>query len=337
LKILTPKKLPPKRQTKVGRVTPRAPLRRAGDCPPCLGLPPKRQTAQEYLELQRLMASSVMLPLAPDGGMRAQSPLGRPMREVAAGFIKPNDRLSSLERLEIYNRQYWFRLKDCFYDDYPGLRAVLGDRRFERLACAYLERYPSESFTLRNLGRRLIAFLKADPKWAAPQNRLCLEMAQLEWAHIQAFDNEARPPLEIDSLAGKDPARLRLRLQPHISLLRLRYELDRFLIQIKRAEGGSGQASNALQERRAHLRRRLKRQLRTRTLFLAVHRYQETVYYKRLELGQFRLLSVLQANGTMAQACEAAFRAADAPHDLGNRIKVWFETWASLGWFCRPR
>ena len=69
------------------------------------------------------------------------------MREVAAGFIKPNDRLTSLERLEIYNRQYWFRMKDCFYDDYPGLRAVLGDRRFERLACAYLARHPSESFT----------------------------------------------------------------------------------------------------------------------------------------------------------------------------------------------
>jgi hypothetical protein len=259
------------------------------------------------------------------------------MREVAAGFIKPNDRLTSLERLEIYNRQYWFRLKDCFYDDYPGLRAVLGDRRFERLACAYLERHPSESFTLRNLGRRLIAFLEAEPKWVAPQNRLCLEMAQLEWAHIEAFDSEALLPLEVASLAGKDPARLRLRLQPHISLLQLHYELDRFLIQIKRAESRSGQASNAFQERPAHLRHRLKRQLRARTLFLAVHRYQETVYYKRLEPGQFHLLSVLQVNGTMAEACEAAFCAAAARHDLGNRIKVWFETWAALGWFCPSR
>ncbi len=282
------------------------------------------------------MAASVMLPLAPRGGMRAKSLSGRPMRDVAAGFIKPNDRLSSVERLEIYNRQYWFRLKDCFYDDYPGLRAVLGDRRFERLTCAYLERYPSKSFTLRNLGRRLIAFLKAEPKWIVPQNRLCLELARLEWAHIEAFDNEALPPLEIESLAGKDPARIRLRLQPHLSLLRLHYELDRFLIRIKRAEGRSGQASNAFQERRARLRRRLKRQLRPQTLFLAVHRYQETVYYKRLEPGQFRLLSVLQSNGTMAEACEAAFHATGAPHDLANRIKAWFETWASLGWFRGP-
>jgi hypothetical protein len=96
--------------------------------------PPKRQSQREFLELQRLMAGTVMLALAPHGGMRATSPTGRPMKAVAADFIKPNDRLTSFERLEIYNRQYWFRLKDCFYDDYPGLRAVLGDRRFERMA-----------------------------------------------------------------------------------------------------------------------------------------------------------------------------------------------------------
>ena len=76
------------------------------------------------------------------------------MKSVASGFIKPNDRLTSFERLEIYNRQYWFRLRDCFNDDYTGLRAILGDRRFERMAVAYLERHPSECFTLRNLGSK---------------------------------------------------------------------------------------------------------------------------------------------------------------------------------------
>src|SRR5207302_10057461 len=115
---------------------------------------------------------------------------------TAAGCFKPDDRLSSVERLEIYNRQYWFRLKDSFQEDYPGLRAILGDRRFERLAVEYLTRFPSESFTLRNLGRRLVAFLEAEPRWTGPRHQLALDMARLEWAHIEAFDNEARPPLK---------------------------------------------------------------------------------------------------------------------------------------------
>ena len=55
------------------------------------------------------------------GECRGKSEDGRNLRAEAAEFIKPNSRLSSFERLEIYNRQYWFRLLDCLYDDYPGL------------------------------------------------------------------------------------------------------------------------------------------------------------------------------------------------------------------------
>ncbi len=153
------------------------------------------------------MAGAVMRPLTAGGGMQSQ------MARWAAhderwrpGFIKPNDRLTSFERLEIYNRQYWFRLRDCFYDDYPGLRAILGERRFERLAAAYLDAASLAILHLRNLGRRLVEFLEAEPRWIAPRQKPALDMARLEWAHIEAFDNEARPPLEVDSLLGADPA-----------------------------------------------------------------------------------------------------------------------------------
>ena len=74
------------------------------------------------------------------------------MRAVTSQIIKPNDRLTSFERLEIYNRQYWFRLMAGFAEDFPGLHAVLGGRRFDAMAKAYLIDCPSQSFTLRNLG-----------------------------------------------------------------------------------------------------------------------------------------------------------------------------------------
>ena len=50
------------------------------------------------------------------------------MGAYAASYIKPNDRLTSFERLEIYNRQYWFRVLGSMVEDFPGLRAVLGER-----------------------------------------------------------------------------------------------------------------------------------------------------------------------------------------------------------------
>jgi len=296
---------------------------------------PKRQSRREYLQLQRLMAGAVMQPLSRRGGMQSAAPDGRPMKKVAAGFIKPNGRLTSLERLEIYNRQYWFRLLDCFYDDYPGLRAVLGDRRFAKLAEAYLTQNPSASFSLRNLGRSLIEFLATEPHWVAPHGTLALDMARLEWAQIEAFDNEAKPPLKMDALLEIDPARTLLQLQPHLTLLELSHPVDEFLIQIKRAVRLRDEASNAMEARPAHLRRKLKRRLKPAKVFLAVHRHNDTVFYKRLEPGAFRVLSAFRTKAALAEACQQLGAEEGSSPDAGGKVKAWFESWAALGWLCR--
>ncbi|MBV9488546.1 MAG: putative DNA-binding domain-containing protein, partial [Verrucomicrobia bacterium] len=111
------------------------------------------------------MATALFRPLTPQWGMQKRWTDGRTMQELAAEFIKPNDRLSSFERLEIYNRQYWFRVLDCLQDDYPGLRAIVGEQKFMKLATAYLARFPSESHTLRDLGSRLEQFIYEEPQW----------------------------------------------------------------------------------------------------------------------------------------------------------------------------
>jgi hypothetical protein len=295
--------------------------------------PPKRQTTREFLELQRLMAGTVMQPLTAAGDMRPRWRNGQAMKKVASSFIKPNDRLTSFERLEIYNRQYWYRIKDCFYEDYPGLRAILGEERFDAMALAYLKECPSQSFTLRNLGGRLVKFLEANPRWTRPLEKPALDMARLEWAHIEAFDNEAKPRLDVDSLLGADPSVVRLELQPHLTLLQLGYEFDDFLIKLKHGDGLRSEASNAMTQRRGKQLRQAKRHLRPKTIFLAVHRHDHTVYYKRLQPGQFRLLSAFQSGATLADAFETLAEFAES--DV-SQIKTWFETWSALGWFCKP-
>lgn len=274
-----------------------------------------------------------MQPLTAEGDMRPRWRDGRSMKNVASSFIKPNDRLTSFERLEIYNRQYWYRIKDCFYDDYPGLRAILGEDRFERVALAYLKQFPSESFTLRNLGRRLVKFLEANPRLIKPLQKPALDMARLEWAHIEAFDNEAKPKLQVDSLLGADPDRVRLGLQPYLKLLQLGYEWDNFLVKLKHGEALRSEASNAMSQRRTGQRRQAKKHLRPKTVLLAVHRHDDTVYYKRLQPAQFRLLSAFKTGATLAEACEALAETGELD---AEQIKNWFETWASLGWFCQP-
>src|ERR1700737_1280664 len=98
---------------------------------------PQGGGSMSLLDFQRRMAEDVSRPLTIKFAMQTVSTDGSSVAEIIASYVKPNDRLSSFERLEIYNRQYWFRVLDCLYDDYPGLRAVVGERRFMNLARAY--------------------------------------------------------------------------------------------------------------------------------------------------------------------------------------------------------
>ena len=288
------------------------------------------------LSIQRRMARAVMTPLTPAERMRAMAPDGRSLRKVAADIIKPNDRLTSFERLEIYNRQYWFRVLSAFAEDFPGLRAVLGEHRFDAVAKAYINDCPSTSFTLRNLGSKLEGWLRRNPKWAGTLQQLALDMVRLEWADIDAFDGKAEPALKSEDLAGADPETLRLQLQPYIHLLDLHYPVDDLLLEVKKDDGDTEFASNAFNERHKQKRVRAVARLKPSTIFLAVHRVDDSVYFRRLEREEFLILKELRAGKTLSRAVDSALRkSSTAPDDRPAQIQNWFQTWSTLGWFCR--
>jgi hypothetical protein len=290
----------------------------------------------KLLSLQRRMARAVMTPLTPSEHMRSVATDGRSMRAVASEIIKPNDRLTSFERLEIYNRQYWFRVLSGFTEDFPGLRAVLGGSRFDRMAKAYLSDCPSQSFTLRNLGSRLRGWLPKNPEWAGTRLPLALDMVRLEWADIEAFDGAAEPSLKPEDLTGADPSKLRLRLQPYVQLLDLRYPVDDLLLEVRKDGLDTDYASNAFSERHHRKRVSAAARLKAQPIFLAVHRMDDSVYFRRLERDEFAILSALRAGKTLNRAVESALKNSAIPaEERPAHVQHWFQTWAALGWFSR--
>ena len=143
---------------------------------------PSNAAQMSLLEIQRAMAAAVMMPLTPNEDMQPVARDGRDMRAVAESFIAPNNRLRAFDRLVLYTRQSWYRLLDALADDFPALRAVLGPRRFETLSIAYLQVYPSRSFSLRNLGSSLVGWMADHPENSGRRHRLALDVARLEWA-----------------------------------------------------------------------------------------------------------------------------------------------------------
>src|SRR5271167_3021375 len=198
----------------------------------------------ELDRIQRTMFDAIRQPLT--AGERTRD--GKSLRVIAKEIIKPNDRLTSFERLEIYNRQYWFRILAALSEDFPGLRAIIGERRFEKLAIAYLLDCPSRSFTMRNLGSRLEAWLRAHLEHIAKFEQIALDMVRLEWAEIEAFDEAAKPRLTEADLPGLGPDP-KFELQPYVRLLDLSYPVDDLLIRVRRDEEAADIVSNAVMDR----------------------------------------------------------------------------------------
>jgi hypothetical protein len=289
------------------------------------------------LELQRRMAEAVMLPLTRAENMQRKTRDGRSMKAEAAAFIKPNDRLTSFERLEIYNRQYWFRIISAFSEDFPALAAVAGEAAFEKLTRAYLADHPSRSFTLRNLGSHLESWLREHPEHAGKKPELALDVVRLEWAYIEAFDNAAERALTMADLGQLD-GESQLSLQPHLRLLHLLHSVDDFVIDVHRRQASQSVASNAVTGVKRSRSRRLPASLKRGNIFLGVHRHENAVYYKRLDSEEYQLLRALDAGKTLGEALDQAFlSSALSEEERPARVQAWFQNWAELGWFCRHK
>lgn len=287
-------------------------------------------------ELQRAMLEVIQQPLTPTEEMRKRTLDGRSVKEIVDGIIKPNDRLTSFERLEIYNRVYWFRILSSLAEDYPGLRAVIGQRNFDKLLRAYLLDCPSESFTLRNLGSRLEPWLRDHPEFAPGRLRMALDMVRLEWADIDVFDSAELPRLMEENLGnlGEDPT---FQFQPYLRLLDLSYPVDDLLLAVReQGEPESDIASNVVLEREARGRRKRISLPRPKKVYLAVHRQELIVYFKRLQPEAFALLRALQQGKCLSEAIEASVHWSNRNFThVTENLRGWFANWSSLGWFCR--
>ncbi len=283
--------------------------------------------------IQRSMFDAIRQPLTAEENMRQRSRDGKSMRAVADEIIKPNDRLTSFERLEIYNRQYWFRILSALSEDFPGLRAIIGEKRFDKMAVEYLYDCPSRSFTLRNLGSRLESWLREHPQHISGNEQIALDMVRLEWAEIEAFDEAAKPRLTEADLPtlGPDP---KFQLQPYIRLLDLNYPVDDLLIRVRSELEETDIVSNAVTER-VHSRSRRRVLPKPEPIFLAVHRADNTVYFKRIDREAFIILSALRDGRALSDAVDEVDWSGRDLEAAMAEVQKWFAYWSAQGWFCK--
>jgi hypothetical protein len=136
-------------------------------------------------DTQRLLWALISAPNGVSAALVADPEAAR-LRNAVEAQIAGDERLSAVDRLEIYANMYFFRLRDCLAEDFRAVHAVVGPTHFHNLITDYVLAYPSTHPSLRFAGRHLPPMLAThglSDRWP-----FLADLARLEWAMLDAFD-----------------------------------------------------------------------------------------------------------------------------------------------------
>jgi len=274
-------------------------------------------------QIQRWMQAVLMHPAGAAEGVAsaaARQAIDVPPEQVE-GLVTRSSTLSALERLAIYNRAYYARLLDCLRESYPVLCHALGEEAFGAFALDYLQKYPSRSYTLNDLGANFPRYLRESrPPDEGGWPDFIIDLATLECAYNEVFDGpgvEGQPLLDPEQLSAISPERwpeARLVPVPCLRVLSFRYPVHRYLTAVRRKkEADFPAAAESL---------------------LAVTRRNYVIRRYELSRPQFVLLEALLAGRPVGEAISLA---ADVAGDDGERFAAalgkWFRDWTAEGLF----
>jgi hypothetical protein len=265
------------------------------------------------------MLAALREPIVGDSRSRSELPardltLSKEFERTARDYIAPSATLRPDERLELYHRQYWYRLLDSLVEDFPALRAFLGPDRFWRLLEDYLLAEPPRTPSLRHLGAGLAAFIGTRVDGSALTVH-AQELAQIEYtlcALVEAGEGPAILPQTLQDA--------RIALQPFVRLLALRSNADTLWRRGSTGKG-SGQPSPVTP---------------AVSRWIALDRKAGMLRIRRLPRAAYELLHALDACHTLDLALD---RVLAMPGVLRRRdasnVERWFATWIGDGWLQR--
>ncbi len=233
--------------------------------------------------------------------------------------------LSSLERLQIYGHAYYSRLVECLRDEFPAIAHALTEELFDAFAMGYLQHYPSQSYTLGQLGAKFPQFLsEVSPLILKSETSeiadFLVDLADLERTYSEVFDGpgvEDKPLLDPQSLREIPPEdwpNIRLVPVPCLRLKQYRYPIHEYITAVRHEESATIPALE--------------------TTYLAITRREFIVRRVALSFVQFELLTQLATGKPLGESIEIALENTDADFDeLANQLQSWFQDWTSWQFF----
>lgn len=230
--------------------------------------------------------------------------------------ILPSRTLSAAERLAIYASMYPLRMRDALKVDYPVVKHFVGDEGWANLIDRYIEGHYSVHPNLNQLGRQLPEFIDAQKD--VGQRAFLAEMAALEQAMVQVFDEEESPLASVEQLADLPPEKWADAVFRPVKALRLRafsYPVNAILQAVK-------------EERETPA-------IKKSQTYVAVYRKNYSVWRMGLTRVQYRIIKLLTEGKTVLEVLSKAAKGDSDVATLAAQLRVWFKEWFQEGWFSR--
>jgi hypothetical protein len=205
--------------------------------------------------------------------------------------------LSLNERVDIYANAFFFRLLDCFAEDYSATLAVVGIDEFTAIVKEYLLVYPPTEPSIFYADYYLPDFLAAH--WSAESWPFIANLARLERAILDSFIAADASPFGVDSLRAlpsNEWPGLALQIHPAVAIVHGEWRVAAILRAIE--DGQEWQIP-------AHEQ--------TTTL---VWRQNSQVYYRDLELAERQALAALSESTSFSSICETLAAVTEEPEQV---------------------
>jgi hypothetical protein len=262
----------------------------------------------QLADLQRLLRRLIAAPEGVAKGLASEQSLDA---GGLSAIVNGDERLSPVERLDIYANMHFYRLLDILREDFPATLDVLGDDAFHNLITGYLLEYPPTEPSVQHCGRYLAGYLRGHP--LASTKPWLVDLASLERAHLDVFHAADASPLDgvtMKKIAPERWPRLKLRLVPAAKVLALDWNVTKVLDAIAAKQN-------------CHRPERGK-------FFVLVFRFGFDVSRRVLDHDETRALTAAANGVTFARICKLAAGKARGPRAT-RKINSMLERWLGDG------
>jgi putative DNA-binding protein len=234
-------------------------------------------------------------------------------RDLAPGglgtLVRGDQRLSAIERVNIYANAYFYRLLDCLYEEFPATFAVLGSESFAAIVRDYLLTWPPTEPSIFYASRYLESFIRNHP--LAKRWPFISELARLERAILDVFHAADVPTLSDEamrSIPSQQWPAIKLETHPAVAILRNEWRVTDVLSAV---ESGREWSQPAYQK-----------------TTVLVWRQHAQVNYRELEDVETGALTLLSEGASFAATCEAVAGFATGSDQvplIGRLLARWLE------------